>query len=74
MKKSILMLGVAFLSIISCNEKKEEKAIENQPIETNTQTTDKESTKIKVSRDGVEYTDDKTKIEVSKDGAEITKD
>lgn len=73
-KLSLLLSALAMIVLISCKEKEEEQINEATPTETTPQATEKESTKIKVSTDGVEYSDDKTNIEVSKDGAEITKD
>jgi hypothetical protein len=57
------------------NNKKIKKKMLNNLIKglTLAEVKEDEGTKIKVSSDGVEYSDGKTEVEVSKDGAEAKK-
>ena len=83
MKK--LSLAVSALSImffVSCKEEPKEPVVNEITIEQTTidstttapaEVKEDEGTKIKVSSDGVEYSDGKTEVEVSKDGAEAKK-
>ena len=71
-KLSLLVSAFTLLLFISCKEEAKEEpmnevATEQTPSDS---TATEEGTKIKVSSDGVEYSDGNTEVEVSTDGAE----
>jgi hypothetical protein len=81
-KLSLAVSTLAILFFVSCKEEPKEPVVNEITIEQtkiDSTTTDPaeakedEGTKIKLSSDGVEYSDGKTEVEVSKDGAEAKK-
>ena len=76
-KLSLLVSAFTLLLFVSCKEEAKEEpmnevATEQTPSDSTAAATE-ESTKIKVSSDGVEYSDGNTEVEVSTDGAEAKK-
>ena len=74
-KLSLLVSAFTLLLFVSCKEEAKEEpmnevATEQTPSDS---TAAEEGTKIKVSSDGVEYSDGNTEVEVSTDGAEAKK-
>lgn len=77
-KLSLLMSAFTLLLFVSCKEEPKEEPMnevttEQTSSDSTVAATEEESTKIKVSSDGVEYSDGKTEVEVSTDGAEAKK-